>query len=63
VPVVGHELQLAPARHNRGVQSPRASEAFGRTHGLFGGLSVDLKNLGKSKDEIGLLIRLHESIS
>lgn len=22
VPVVGHELQLAPARHNRGVQSP-----------------------------------------
>jgi hypothetical protein len=36
-PVVCHELQIAPARHNRGVQSPRASEAFGRAHGLFSG--------------------------
>jgi hypothetical protein len=43
-------------------KSPRASKAFGRAHGLFGGLSVDVKNLGKSKDEIGLLIRRHEHL-
>jgi hypothetical protein len=45
------------------ARDPRAAEASGRAHSLFGGLSVNEKNPGKSEDEIIALIRRHSSSS
>src|SRR5262249_34298127 len=51
------------ARHDRGTQSNRATEALGRAHGLFRSLPVDVKDPGKGKDEINALVRRHGNFS
>ena len=63
VPVVGYQLQLSPARHDRGGQSERASEALSRAHNLFGRLSVDEKHASKRKDETNAHFPRHGVVS
>ena len=57
--VVDQKLQPTLARHDGRAQSQRPSKALGRAHGPFRGLSVDVENPGKSKDQSRSLIRSH----
>src|SRR5262249_58710326 len=45
------------------AHSQRAAELLRRSHGLLGGLPVDVKNPGEGEDKLGALIQGHVSVS
>jgi hypothetical protein len=60
---LSHELQIAPLRDKHDVQAERPSQALGRVHSLFRGLTIDVKCPGESEDETGTLLKCHAGAS
>src|SRR5438552_4607692 len=55
--------QFSPARHDLGAQAQRAAEALGCSHGLLGGLTVDVEHAREGEDKVATLRQRHVSFS
>ena len=51
--------QFSPARHDLGAQAQRAAEALGCSHGLLGGLTVDVEHAREGEDKVATLRQRH----